>query len=73
MLENAKLIAPWTQTIGLLDTSSHTMNAAQGAAQLRQMARRVERRFGAPRYIDRPADCVDSHDCMAPPNPRLFR
>jgi len=47
MLGNAKLIDPWTQTIGLLNTSSHRMNAAEGTARLRQSVRCVEGRFGA--------------------------
>jgi hypothetical protein len=51
---NANVMDPWTQTIGLLGTSSRG-SSAQGAVRARQKARSNDARFGASvTLIDRP-------------------
>ena len=55
MLANANVMDPWTQTIGLLGTSSRLMSAAERAAWSRQKARSTEARLDAiVTLIDRP-------------------
>ncbi|CAD6532685.1 DUF3331 domain-containing protein [Paraburkholderia sabiae] len=55
MLANANVMDPWTQTIGLLGTTSRLMAAVEGNAQSRRKAQCADGRFGAAvTLIDRP-------------------
>lgn len=55
MLANANVMDPWTQTIGLLGTTSRLMAVADAAAQPRHKARSADEPVGAQvTLIDRP-------------------